>query len=150
MNTNELTNLLHQGGEAAAKTLIGEYGWLFAAAFVALMAKDLLMNMVSGLIVFIGNEWKNDEILYLSGRKARVIRKGLLLTTFQMQDRESSMSIPNSQLKTLTVERKLPNGHADIYLPTGGEMQGPMEVKILETDKPKPVAKKKAATRRKR
>ena len=63
MNTNELTNLLQSGGEAAAKELIGEYGWLFAGAFVALMAKDLLMNMVQGMIVFIGNEWKNDEIL---------------------------------------------------------------------------------------
>lgn len=149
MNTNDLTNLLNQGGEAAAKELIGEYGWLFAAAFVALMAKDLLMNMVQGMIVFIGNEWKNDEILYLSGRKARVIRKGLLITTFQMEDRQSSMSIPNSQLKTLTVERKLPNGYADVYLPTGGEMQGPMEVKILQTDKPQTAVKKKA-TRRKR
>lgn len=150
MNTNELTNLLQSGGESAAKHFIGEYGWLFVGAFVALMAKDLLMNMVSGLMVFVGNEWKNDEILYLSGRKARVIRKGLLITTFQMEDRQSSMSIPNSQLKTLTVERKLPNGHADIYLPTGGEMQGPVEVKILETDKPKPAVKKKTATRRKR
>jgi len=150
MNTNELTNLLQSGGESAAKQLIGEYGWLFVGAFVALMAKDLLMNMVSGLMVFVGNEWKNDEILYLSGRKARVIRKGLLITTFQMEDRQSSMSIPNSQLKTLTVERKLPNGHADIYLPTGGEMQGPMEVKILQTEKPKPAVKKKSATRSKR
>ena len=149
MSTNELTNLLNQGGEAAAKNLIGEYGWLFIAAFVALMAKDLLMNMVQGMIVFIGNEWKNDEILYLSGRKARVIRKGCFSTTFQMEDRCSSMIVPNSQLKNLTVERKLPNGHADIYLPTGGQM-GPMEVKIVETDKPKPVAKKKAAPRRKR
>lgn len=143
VNTNELTNLLNQGGEAAAKQLIGEYGWLFAGAFVALMAKDLLMNMVQGMIVFIGNEWKNDEILYLSGRKARVIRKGFLTTTFQMDDRMSSMIVPNSQLKSLTVERKLPNGHADIYLPTGGQMQGPMEVIIV--DKPinkKPVPKK--------
>ena len=150
MNTNELTNLLHQGGEAAAKELIGEYGWLFVGAFVALMAKDVLMNIVQGMVVFVGNEWKNDEILYLSGRKARVIRKGCLSTTFQMDDRSTSMIVPNSQLKNLTVERKLPNGHADIYLPTGGQMMGPMEVKIVETDKPKPVAKKKATTRRKR
>ena len=133
VNTNELTNLLHQGGEAAAKELIGEYGWLFAGAFVALMAKDLLMNMVSGFVVFVGNEWKNDEILYLSGRKARVIRKGFFSTTFQCEDRGTSLVVPNSQLKHLTVERKLPNGHAEFYLPKGSELMGPMKVEIVNT-----------------
>jgi len=133
MNTNELTNLLNQGGEAAAKNLIGEYGWMFAAAFVALMAKDLLMNMVSGFVVFVGNEWKNDEILYLSGRKARVIRKGWFSTVFQCEDRGTSLCVPNSQLKHLTVERKLPNGHAEFYLPKGSELMGPMKVEIVDT-----------------
>jgi len=131
MNTNELTTFLQSGGEAAAKQLVGEYGWLFVGAFVALMAKDLLMNMVSGLVVFIGNEWKNDEILYLSGRKARVIRKGFFSTTFQCEDRGTSLVVPNSQLKHLTVERKLPNGHAEFYLPKGSELMGPMKVEIV-------------------
>jgi len=89
------------------------------------------MNMVSGLVVFIGNEWKNDEILYLSGRKARVIRKGFFSTTFQCEDRGTSLVVPNSQLKHLTVERKLPNGHAEFYLPKGSELMGPMKVEIV-------------------
>ena len=133
MNTNLLESLGEEAMEGVARDLMGEYGWLFVCAFVALMAKDILMNMVQGMVVFVGNEWKNDEILYLSGRKARVIRKGCLNTTFQMDDRSTSMIVPNSQLKSLTVERRLPNGHAEMYLPKGPEMMGPMEVKIVET-----------------
>ena len=140
------TNLIdHLGGaeavEGMAKTLVGEYGWLFIAAFVALMAKDLLMNFVQGVLVFWGSSWKNDEILFLHGRQARVIRKGCLNTTFQMADRGTALIIPNSQLKQLTVERRLPNGCEPDYLPKGSERMGPMEVTIVEKPKPKPAAR---------
>ena len=78
---------------------------LLMAAFVALMGKDVLMQFVAGLSVYWGSAFKNDEILYISGRRARVIRMGFTTTTFQMADRQSSMIVPNCQLKSLTIER---------------------------------------------
>ena len=132
-----MTNIVQQLGgqeamEGVAKGLMGEYGWLFVCAFVALMAKDILMNFVQGLLVFWGSSWKNDEILYLPGRQARLIRKGFLNSTFQMADRSTILIIPNSQLKSVTVERRLPNGCQPEYLPKGNE-KNPVEVKVVET-----------------
>ena len=132
MTNNLVTQLVgHDAMEGVAKNLMGEYGWLFVCAFVALMAKDLLMNFVQGLLVFWGSSWKNDEILYLHGRQARLIRKGFLNSTFQMADRSTILIIPNSQLKSVTVERRLPNGCQPEYLPKGSE-KGPMEVAIVD------------------
>lgn len=130
------TNIIESIGgqevvEGLARNLMGEYGWLFVCAFFALMVKDLLMNFVQGLLIFWGSAWKNDEILYLHGRQARLIRKGFLNSTFQMADRGSILQIPNSQLKTVTVERRLPNGDQPDYLPKGSEKMGPIEVQIV-------------------
>ena len=141
MSTNLIDRIDKEAVEGLAQNLVGEYGWLFVCAFAALMAKDVLMNFVQGLLIFLGSSWKNDEILYLHGRQARLIRKGFLNSTFQMADRESILIIPNSQLKTVTVERKLPNGHQPEYLPKGSELMGPMEVTIV--DKPKPAPRRK-------
>lgn len=152
MNTNlvnELTGLMSQNPvmakdavEGVARNLMGEYGWLFICGFIALMAKDILMNFVQGVLVFWGSSWKNDEILYLHGRQARLIRKGFLNSTFQMADRSTILIIPNSQLRHVTVERRLPNGDQPDYLPKGSELLGPMEVSVVE--------KTPRATRKKR
>ena len=141
-----MTNIIEQLGgqeamEGVAKNLMGEYGWLFICAFLALMGKDLLMNFVQGMMVFWSSSWRNDEILFLHGRQARVIRKGCLNTTFQMADRGTALIIPNSQLKHLTVERRLPNGCEPDYLPKGSEQMGPMEVSIVDKPKAKPAAR---------
>ena len=129
--------------EGVAKELIGEYGWLFLAAFVAFMGKDFLSNFVQGLMVFWSSSWRNDEILFLHGRQARVIRKGCMNTTFQMADRQTALIIPNSQLKLLTIERRLPNGCEPNYLPKGSEQMGPMEVSVVDKTKARATRKKR-------
>ena len=117
--------------ERLAEQAVGHYGWLLVAAFVALMGKDILMQFVAGLSVYWGSAFKNDEILYISGRRARVIRMGFTTTTFQMADRQSSMIVPNCQLKSLTVERSLPTNGGDCYLPKGSEM-GAIKVEVVK------------------
>ena len=117
--------------ERLAEQAVGHYGWLLLAAFAALMGKDVLVNFVQGLIIYWGSDFTNDEILYISGRQARVIRLGLTSTTFFMTDRSTKMLVPNSQLKQLTIEKKLPVNGGEPYLPKGSEM-GAMKVEILD------------------
>ena len=116
--------------ERVAEQAVGHYGWLLIAAFVALMGKDILFNFAQGLIVYWGSDFENDEILYISGRQARVIRLGLTSTTFFMTDRETKMIVPNCQLKQLTIEKKLPLNGGDCYLPKGSEL-GAMKVEVV-------------------
>tara|TARA_B100000700_G_scaffold311596_1_gene394071 strand:- start:117 stop:512 length:396 start_codon:yes stop_codon:yes gene_type:complete len=127
-----MTNLLEQANlERLAEQAVGHYGWLLLAAFAALMGKDVLVNFVQGLLVYWGSDFDNDEILYISGRQARVIRLGLTSTTFFMTDRETKMIVPNCQLKQLTVEKKLPHNGGHCYLPKGSEI-GPMQVEVVQ------------------
>ena len=127
-----MTNLLDQANiERLAEQAVGHYGWLLLAAFAALMGKDVLVNFVQGLLVYWGSDFDNDEILYISGRQARVIRLGLTSTTFFMTDRETKMLVPNSQLKQLTIEKKLPYNGGESYLPKGSELN-PMRVEITK------------------
>ena len=127
-----MTNLLDAAHiERLAEQAVGHYGWLLLAAFAALMGKDVLVNFVQGLIIYWGSDFTNDEILYISGRQARVIRLGLTSTTFFMTDRSTKMLVPNSQLKQLTIEKKLPLNGGEPYLPKGSEM-GAMKVEILD------------------
>ncbi len=119
--------------ERVAEQAVGHYGWLLIAAFVALMGKDILFNFAQGLIVYWGSDFENDEILYISGRQARVIRLGLTSTTFFMTDRETKMIVPNCQLKQLTIEKKLPLNGGNCYLPKGSEL-GAMRVELIEDE----------------
>jgi len=119
--------------ERVAEQAVGHYGWLLIAAFVALMGKDILFNFAQGLIVYWGSDFENDEILYISGRQARVIRLGLTSTTFFMTDRETKMIVPNCQLKQLTIEKKLPLNGGNCYLPKGSEL-GAMKVELIEDE----------------
>ncbi len=117
--------------ERLAEQAVGHYGWLLLAAFAALMGKDILFNFAQGLVVYWGSDFDNDEILYISGRQARVIRLGLTSTTFFMTDRETKMIVPNCQLKQLTIEKKLPENGGLPYLPKGSEAN-PVQVEIIE------------------
>ena len=136
-NKVNATNLIETLGgkkaiEGMAQNLMGEYGLIVLGCFFMLLGKDLLSNVVQGLIIFIGNSWKNDEILYLNGRQARIVRKGFFSTCFFLPDRHTAMSIPNCNLKDCVVERMLPNGDLPEYLPKGNEKE-PMSVKVVNT-----------------
>ena len=83
-----------------------------AIAFIGLWFREALNSLFQGLLIMIGNDINNDDILYISGRQARVVRVGLRKTIFYMTDRGTKMIVPNDRLKELTIEKSLPkNGH---------------------------------------
>jgi hypothetical protein len=117
----QLSNLQPEQAENIAKNLFSEYGWMFAAGVVVILAKDVMMNFAKGILIFYGSHFNNDDIIYISGRQARIVRVGLTNTTFYMSDRKSKMIVPNEQLKELTIEKTLPINGGTPYLPKGGD-----------------------------
>ena len=129
-----MTNVLdHAAIERIAEGAIGHYGYLLIAAFVALLFKDILFNFAQGILIYYGSDFENDEVLYISGRQARVIRMGIFSCTFFLTDRQTKMIVPCSQLKQLTVEKKLPINGGQEYLPKGDE-KGAMKVEVVNEE----------------
>ena len=101
--------------------MMGKYGWFALMAFIALLGKDALHKAAEGFMVWIGSDFANDDILYISGRQARIVRVGLLKTIFYMSDRGTKMIVPNDRLKLLVVEKQLPKNGSYPYLYKAGE-----------------------------
>ncbi len=117
----ELSSIGTDDAESIAKNLFSQYGWLFAAGVAVILAKDVMMNFAKGILIFYGSHFNNDDIIYISGRQARIVRVGLTSTTFYMTDRKSKMVVPNEQLKELTIEKTLPQNGQEPYLPKGND-----------------------------
>ena len=107
--------------QQAAEHLIGEYGWLLLIAFLGILFKDAIHKAAEGLLIRIGKDFCNDDVLYISGRQARIVRVGFLKTIFYMTDRGTKMIVPNDRLKLLVIEKKLPLNGGFHYLHKGGE-----------------------------
>ena len=148
----QLISIIGNGGvtaeqaERVAQDLVGEYGWFMLAGLMAILAKDLIMNFAQALFVFVGSDFNNDDIIYISGRQARIVRVGIRTTCFYMTDRASKMVVPNEQLKQLTIEKRLMQNGKVPYLPTGGDPSyvgteevpispSPMEVRVVPETK---------------
>ena len=101
--------------------MMGKYGWFALFAFIALLGKDALHKAAEGFMVWIGSDFANDDILYISGRQARIVRVGLFKTIFYMTDRKTKMVVPNDRLKMLVVEKTLPKNGGFPYLFKAGE-----------------------------
>lgn len=129
--------------EGLLESLIGEYGWLLLIAVVTIMAKDMIINFAQGILVFMGNNFNNDDIIYISGRQARIVRVGIRNTVFYMTDRKTKMLVPNEQLKQLIIEKTLPKNGGEPYLPKANDPNfvgweevplnpPPMKVEVVE------------------
>ena len=107
--------------QQAAEQLIGSYGWFIIIAFLGILFKDAIHKAAEGLLICVGKDFCNDDVLYISGRQARIVRVGFLKTIFYMTDRGTKMIVPNDRLKLLVIEKKLPLNGGFHYLHKGGE-----------------------------
>lgn len=103
------------------EVVIGQYGWLLLAALLGFFFKETVHKAVEGFMIWVGHDFDNDDVLYISGRQARIIRVGILKTVFYMTDRGTKMIVPNDRLKMLTVEKKLDKNGGVPYLLSGKE-----------------------------
>ena len=89
LNTQSFSNLNsidRDQAEGIAKNLFSEYGWIFVAGVIALLVKDVMINLVKGIMIFYGHDFDNDDVIYISGRQARIVRVGVTSTTFYMAE----------------------------------------------------------------
>lgn len=94
--------------QIVVEELIGQYGWMVLTIVFGFLFKESIVNAVKGFLIFLGNDFNNDDVIYISGREARIVRVGFRKTVFYMTDRGTKMVVPNEQLKALTMEKVLP------------------------------------------
>ncbi len=114
INTNQI--IAQQVLEATAQDATGKYVWLFIAGLVALMFKSSIEKLASALFVFIGSDYKEDDVVYVDGKPGRIVRVGLTKTVFFIYDvvdgkivSGNKLVVQNERLAGLNVEKPLPN-----------------------------------------
>ena len=100
----------------AIESLIGEYGWLFVAGIITLLFQSTIQEAVDGIMVFLGNDYNDDDVVEVDGSPARIVRVGMWKTTFFIYHvvrgqivGGSKLVVANSKLKDLKIEKPLPN-----------------------------------------
>jgi len=105
--------------QSDVSVLLGEYGWLLLAALVVLFFKTTIETLIAGLVVFVGNDYNNDDIIILDGRPGRIVRVSMWKTTFYLYNIKTGadgkkfvsggtkMSVENDKLKDLKIEKPM-------------------------------------------
>ncbi len=95
--------------------LIGKYGWLLLVGIVTLLFRSTIEKGVAGIMVFMGNDYNEDDVVEVDGRPGRIVRCGIWTTTFFLYDvvdgiivGGSKLVIQNDKLKDLKIEKPLP------------------------------------------
>ena len=101
--------------EEAVKSIIAEYSWLFIMGVLGLLFRTTIESFVSGLMIFMGNDYNEDDVVEVDGKPGRIVRCGIWSTTFFTYDivdgiivGGSKLVIQNSKLKDIKIEKPLP------------------------------------------
>ena len=107
--------------------LLGEYGWMFLVCLAILFFKTTIESILAGLVVFVGNDYNNDDIVVLDGRSGRIVRVSMWKTTFYLYTVKKAANgknfisggtkliVENNKLKDLKIEKPLDNFDLDIF-----------------------------------
>ena len=116
-NAQQIENVI----QSNIRVLLGEYGWMFLAALVILFFKTTIESVLAGLLVFVGNDYNNDDIIILDGRPGRIVRVSMWKTTFYLYTIKkdtggkmivsggNKLIVENDKLKDLKLEKPLGN-----------------------------------------
>ena len=95
--------------------LIGEYGWLFLVGALTLLFRGTIEKLVSGMFIFMGNDYNEDDVVEVDGKPGRIVRCGIWSTTFFTYDivegvivGGAKLVIQNDKLKDIKIEKPLP------------------------------------------
>ena len=94
--------------------MIGKYGWLFLIGVLTLLFRSTIEKFVSGLFIFMGNDYNEDDVVEVDGKPGRIVRCGIWSTTFFTYDVRdgiivggSKLVVQNDKLKDLKIEKPL-------------------------------------------
>ena len=95
--------------------LIGKYGWMFGAGAAMLLFRQTIESFVAGLMIFMGNDYNEDDVVEVDRKPSRIVRVGMWSTTFFTYDVRdgiivggSKLVVQNVKLKDLKIEKPLP------------------------------------------
>ncbi|HIF14771.1 MAG TPA: hypothetical protein EYQ86_05395 [Bacteroidetes bacterium] len=101
--------------------LLGEYGWIFLAGLMMLFFKTTIESSIAGLLIFVGDDYNNDDIIILDGRPGRIVRVSMWKTVFYLYTIKKGVDgkkfvsggtkliVENNKLKDLKIEKPLDN-----------------------------------------
>ena len=98
--------------QPVVEQLIGSYGWLLIVGAMGIILKSLISNIAEGIMVMMGKDVDLDDVLYLDGRRMRVIRQTIRRTYFHVEDQKygtfkTVLIVPNERVKNFIIEKKL-------------------------------------------
>ena len=104
--------------------VIQEYSWLFISGILLLLFQNTLREAVDGIMIFLGNDYYEDDVVEVDGSPGRIVRVGIWKTVFFIYHvidgrivGGSKLVVANSKLKDLKIEKPLPNLDLSKYTP---------------------------------
>jgi hypothetical protein len=95
--------------------LFAKYGWLFIAGAAMLLFRQTIESFVAGVMIFMGNDYNEDDVVEVDEKPSRIVRVGIWSTTFFTYDVRdgiivggSKLVVQNVKLKDLKIEKPLP------------------------------------------
>ena len=95
--------------------LIGKYGWLFLVGVLTLLFRSTIEKFVAGIMIFMGNDYNEDDVVEVDGKPGRIVRCGVWSTTFFTYDIRdgiivggAKLVVQNDKLKDIKIEKPLP------------------------------------------
>ena len=96
--------------------VIQEYSWLFISGILLLLFQNTIKEAVDGIMIFLGNDYNEDDVVEVDGSPGRIVRVGIWKTVFFIYHvidgrivGGSKLVVTNSKLKDLKIEKPLPN-----------------------------------------
>ena len=116
IDTNVTHVISQQVLENTAQDMTGKYVWMFLAGLVVLMFKSSIEKLAAALFMFIGSDYKEDDVVYVDCKPGRIVRVGLTKTVFFIYDvvdgkvvSGNKLVVQNERLAGLNIEKPLPN-----------------------------------------
>ena len=101
--------------QSMVSEMLGKYGWLFIVGVLTLLFRSTIEKFVAGVMIFMGNDYNEDDVVEVDGKPGRIVRCGIWSTTFFTYDvREgiivggAKLVVQNDKLKDLKIEKPLP------------------------------------------
>ena len=101
--------------QSMVSELLGKYGWLFIVGVLTLLFRSTIEKFVAGLMIFMGNDYNEDDVVEVDGKPGRIVRCGIWSTTFFTYDIRdgiivggAKLVVQNDKLKDLKIEKPLP------------------------------------------
>jgi len=96
--------------------IISQYSWLFISGILLLLFQNTIKEAVDGIMIFLGNDYNEDDVVEVDGSPGRIVRVGMWKTVFFIYHvidgrivGGSKLVVTNSKLKDLKIEKPLPN-----------------------------------------